>query len=470
MQAKQAWGYIVESVKNDLGEEVSQILDSVVFLSLQGSLFTLAVPDQKTKDAFEEKCRREIVRRLQGYFGATLDVSIIIDPSITTEAFPKTNEPLIEIETVEDEQTLYEILVNPKRVVVIPDYFRYWIAHLGPDLAWVYVAFRQIAYLASGGKTQGDKTIRASASRLAQLCGVSDRALFKRFAKPETWKMLHGLVEKIGDNTERYSGSAGRYKVNLSLPLIPAHTAAVKQALELLASTPFDEFVDLVKQISLEDLEDRFSSENSAPPQSVRQIVEQVCTQFNRRDKEVVISVLQESLMPSSRVLIFSHFLMEQVMPAMGPGQTWLYILLRNRSWAISGEGEVTIPGGYTELAKWLGLSRPMTVYEWVNAKPGLLWAYVTPRSKEESKTSHGTGEWLSSARTFRVLHTDIPLELLRVPVDQLCAGEISSFGVLDGKDSSDDLRKVQRLLTQSSEVTYAKFIGYLRKVQTLSL
>lgn len=48
--------------------------------------------------------------------------------------------------------SLYEHIVKPDRALYISGYYARWIKHIGPDLAWLYIAFRQAAYM-DGGRT-----------------------------------------------------------------------------------------------------------------------------------------------------------------------------------------------------------------------------------------------------------------------------------------------------------------------------
>ena len=43
-------------------------------------------------------------------------------------------------------QSIYDEIVQPDQVIVVPGYFLRYIPVLGPELAWLYVGFRQAAY------------------------------------------------------------------------------------------------------------------------------------------------------------------------------------------------------------------------------------------------------------------------------------------------------------------------------------
>ena len=65
--------------------------------------------------------------------------------STKTEIEPE--EKTVEV-TLADYDSVYELVVRPNRAVYLKGYFRRWLKYLGPDLGWLYVAFRQSAYIA----------------------------------------------------------------------------------------------------------------------------------------------------------------------------------------------------------------------------------------------------------------------------------------------------------------------------------
>ena len=75
---------------------------------------------------------------------------------------------------------------------------------------------------------------------------------------------------------------------------------------------------------------------------------------------------LHKHIMPDTDRLGMTHFFVEHILPHLGPGPGWMLTLLRDRCWVNRETGEVrnqvTVSGGYAEIAGWMGLSRPMTV------------------------------------------------------------------------------------------------------------
>jgi len=219
--------------------------------------------------------------------------------------------------------------------------------------------------------------------------------------------------------------------------------------------------------LTLSELED-FEGDEVGRPMSVRQIVHAVAgEQMRREELEALVAILQERLMPSGDILMITHFFLEQVLPRLGAGPAWLYVLLRDRCW----EGDtprdvVRIEGGYAELARWLGLSRPLTVYEWLNTKPSLLWAYV----REIQERRWGEGRW-DMPRYFQVLLSDVPLEYLHLKDEETVQAYFGQkhFALGVRHFEAESLRDFHSFSTQLSEFWYAIFIPLVRNFHTSS-
>jgi hypothetical protein len=84
----------------------------------------------------------------------------------------------------------------PFEVIVVPGYFLRYIPLLGPDLAWLYVGFRQAAYEA-GVSRRAEKKFNAPSKKVARYAGVSLRAFWRWVARPDTWNLLRGLVTLV---------------------------------------------------------------------------------------------------------------------------------------------------------------------------------------------------------------------------------------------------------------------------------
>ena len=135
--------------------------------------------------------------------------------------------------TAQEFDSLYEQIVRPDRAVYLQGYFRRWLRVIGPDLAWLYVAYRQAAY--SMGARMGVASNRFAGDVIAKLCGTSERTYWNRVANPGTWQKLEGLV-KVVDTGKEWDQSSPtprrlprRYTVAMTLPLTPVDAASLRR-------------------------------------------------------------------------------------------------------------------------------------------------------------------------------------------------------------------------------------------------
>ena len=79
---------------------------------------------------------------------------------------------------------------------------------------------------------------------------------------------------------------------------------------------------------------------------------------------------LAHHLMPPKDLVFLTHYFVTHWLPRLGPGPGWFVTLLRDRGYINQRTGEVRdemlLPEGYAEAARWLGLKRVKTVWEWL--------------------------------------------------------------------------------------------------------
>ncbi|MBK6298678.1 MAG: hypothetical protein IPF48_12300 [Sphingomonadales bacterium] len=83
-------------------------------------------------------------------------------------------------------------------------------------------------------------------------------------------------------------------------------------------------------------------------------------------------SVLQSHIMPQNDLIMISLF-SSSMSAASGCSPGWMLTLLRDICYVNPESGEtrnrVTVKGGYAEIAGWLGMVRPRTIWDWFNEK-----------------------------------------------------------------------------------------------------
>ncbi len=107
-------------------------------------------------------------------------------------------EVLVHLNTVR--QSIYEVMVQPERVTVIPGYFIRWIPYLGHQKSWIVVALWQAFYQTFGQKVVAGKPFAVSGAEIARWSGLSRRTVVTHLnglssASPEN--LLAWFIQRI---------------------------------------------------------------------------------------------------------------------------------------------------------------------------------------------------------------------------------------------------------------------------------
>jgi hypothetical protein len=417
-------------------------------LSSAGGVLTVAVRNAYARDWLESR----LLDTVNGILSSdNLRVNFVV---------PQTEVDAVEVETDSAEQeekpteeddglldispeaydSVYEQIVRPDRAVYLPGYFRRWLRILGPDLGWMYVSFRQAAYLA--GARSGSKSSRFSGKQLAAMCGISERTYWNRVNNPNTWQKLSGLVRIIEGGDEWVKGPTPKrlprkYTVAMTLPLTPTDTASLKNwltankgkhggaegVLRAAIIAPLDDLIPLNAQPGEND-----------QPLSVRALLHNLFKdELTEGLLDSLASALQAHLMPQNDLIAISLFFIEHVLPHLDAGPGWMLTLLRDSCYVNPENGEtrnrVTVKGGYAEIAGWLGMSRSMTIWEWLHGKEKgffkrpVFRAYVREVEKQKELGFE------TSERAFDVMLEEIPSQLLELALTQRNVHEIFDGG-----------------------------------------
>ncbi len=364
----------------------------------------------------------------------------------------ETDDEIVELRA-EEYDDAYEGVAHPGRAVVLPGYFRHWLGLLGPSLAWLYVAFRQTAYGAGGrsGKQYG----RFSGSQIAANGGFCARSFWRRVKKEETWASLTGLVTSETSTKEWQPGNKPRrlmrrYSVAMTLPLIPEHAYALsawlkekagevgpEAALRAAADIPVNELLSAKK--------------GEGKPQTVRQIVSGLFgDQLSAGQVSALATAIQSRIMPPKKDTIhIPLYFLENVLPYMGPGPAWMLTILRDMSFV--DRNLVTVAGGYREVADWMGMSRPMTVYEWLHGKKAGKFKHPVIRVYvREVAERRAASDFENAPRTFEVYQDDVPHEILEKALTNQDLNDLFT------RVSQDNYANVAIGFTRLSEDNYA--------------
>jgi len=330
---------------------------------------------------------------------------------------PQTDQ-LITLRTAEYD-SLYEHIVKPDRALYLSGYYARWIRHIGPELAWMYVAFRQAAYM-DGGRT-GSSASRITVAEIAARAGISRRAYQNRASNPFTWEELHGLVTRV-DEEPQWTNASGtprqlpsQFVVAMTLPLTPADVVSltnwllnnkqnyggVESVLRAASEAPLKELIPL-------------NADTLGEPVTVRALIQNLFgDQLDAKLLDVLAAAIQNHIMPPNDQIKISVFFMEHILAHLGAGPGWVVTLMRDR--CFDGESEtrnrVVVKGGYAEIASWLGINRVKTAWEWQHQKKD--GKYINPIFNLYLREQVDERNYDNGDRIFHVLLEEIPFEML---------------------------------------------------------
>ncbi len=473
MELQQAWQTVLGQLQMEMPRAAfdTWVRDTRP-ISYEDGLLTVGVRNAYARDWLESRLASTVSRLLIGIMNRTVDVAFVVaQGDEQEEEADESGEKEVSI-SVDEVASLYDQVVRPERAVYLPGYFRKHLAQLGPDLGWMYIGFRQAAY--GEGARGGKKTARFSGKQIAALCGVTERTFWNRLERPQTWEKLAGLVTPIYGEAEWVDGPQPRrlprkYTVAMTLPLTAEDAHALmrwlKEQVEI-HDGPLGTLAASVETPLQELLSVSSSPLVEGRPQDVLAILRQLFAgELPDTQLMAFAERLRMHIMPQNDQIVISLFFLEHVLPHLGAGPAWMYILLRDRCYDGPDEQRdlCTVQGGYGEIADWLGIARPRTVYEWFYGRygskakePGKLRFPVTNvylTVLDQGKAS----SFAEGARSFRVLLQDVPPEIVQAAIengDDLYA----DFSIVFTRFSEDYYATFSIVFTRFSEDLYAIF------------
>ncbi len=452
MDFKQAWQSVLGQLQMEMPKASFETwARDTKAVSLENGTLTVAARNAYARDWLENRLTSTVDRLLIGILNTNISVNFIVgedndgsieqsydDQTIDVDEQQNAEEELEDPDKVleispEAFDSVYEQIVRPDRAVYLPGYFRRWLRTIGADLGWMYVSFRQAAYLA--GARNGSASHRFTGKRLASMSGITERTYWNRINSPVTWEKLKGLV-RISDHGPEWDETSStpkrlprRYTVAMTLPLTPIDT----NSLRIWFSLNIEKFggpEDALRAAADAPLEQLIPHDAAATGNSVtvRKLVRDL---FGGRELsyellDSLASAIQNHIMPQGDLIVVTLYFLEHVLPHLGTGPGWMLTLLRDMCYTNSKTGErrnrVTVQGGYTEIAEWLGMTRPKTIWEWLNEKfpasheeagrfkNSVFQMYVGEVAKEQTAL-----DFSGQPRTFNILLEEVPHELLEI-------------------------------------------------------
>jgi phage terminase small subunit len=476
MNITQIWQSVLAKLQTEMGKASFETwVKDTRPIAQKGTLLIVGVRNQYAQEWLSERLTAQVERLLAEITHTEMSVQFAVDAETEDDVQEtasaifaaddalKARKPEDEVEvSLADYDSLYERVVRPNRAVYLPGYFRRWLRRLGPSLAWLYVAFRQTAYMA--GSRTGRATNRIPGDKIAALAGCSERTYWRRVENPGTWQKLKGLVE-VSDHGAQWDNTASnprrlprRYTVAMTLPLTPADTCSLTRwlsshidkfggpegVLRAAAETPLDELIPL-------------DAADESDPLTVTQLVRQL---FGRDEPDVhldaLASALQNHIMAPGNIIKITEYFLRTILPHLGEGPAWALTLLRDMCYVNPESGEVrnrvVVRGGYAEIAGWLGFSRPKTIWEWL--KEPVVSIYISEITKDEPQL-----DFAGQPRTFKVLLEEFPREMLEAAVanganDSIGVAQVS---VMSGANDSIGVAQVSVMSGANDSIGVAR-------------
>jgi hypothetical protein len=456
MNIEQTWKSVLEQLQTDMPRaSFDTWVRDTQALSYADGLLTVTVRNAYARDWLESRLVDTVNHLLVDILNsANVRVSFVVaqDDIESVEVETDTNLPdeeepndALDISAA-DYDSAYEQIVRPDRAVYLPGYFRRWLRSIGPDLGWMYVSFRQAAYLA--GARSGSKSSRFSGKQLASMSGISERTYWNRVNNPATWQKLSGLVKIIESGDEWVKGPTPRrlprrYTIAMTLPLTPTDT----NSLRLWIASHIEKHggaEGVLRAAMFAPLEDLIPLE-AQPKEDDQALSVRALLRDLFKDEladgllDSLASALQAHIMPQNDLIVISLFFIEHVLPHLDAGPGWMLTLLRDMCYVNLESGEtrnrVMVKGGYSEVAGWLGMSRPKTIWEWFNEKNGVQHSepgmFKNPVLRVFMREVAGpkSEDFARSSRTFDVLIEDLPHEILEVALTDNLDGLTAARG-----------------------------------------
>jgi|Deesub1362A_J573_1020465.scaffolds.fasta_scaffold02672_3 hypothetical protein len=279
--------------------------------------------------------------------------------SPTRQPLPPPEQPL---HLSPEAQRAYDALVRPSAILPVPRYFQeHWLPLLGTSRAWLALAFRQVAFVSKAGSAE--VPVKTTLRKLGMWCGLTHVRVHQVLQRPGylTW-----FVRNPAGQLWQHTGARSQprtFVVRADIPLTPEDQARL--------------FLYLAEHRPVSDKEWLQVLENAVEARGLRLPKGVILPDKPRTVQEMVYSLRgdQTPLPPSideactelharwvqpDRATLITHYFIRRWLPELSPGLGWLIVLLRSRAYLQEGtdRGHVWIEGGWSRLAKRLGVSR----------------------------------------------------------------------------------------------------------------
>jgi len=418
VNAKRAWQSALGQLQMEMPKaSFDTWVRDTTLVAYEDSTFIIGVRNEYAREWLESRLSSTVTRLLTGIMNCDVDVRFVVHTGKEiVEEESNAAEKEVVVEAVWE--SAYEQVVMPEKAVVLNTYFLRHLRLIGPNMGWLYIGFRQAAY--NAGARRGNEQKRLAGKFIANWSGIAERTFWYRVKRDETWQRLVGLVTPIAAEVKEWADGPlprrlpRRYSVAMTLPLTAADVRSLTSwitnhieqyggpdgVLAAACDTPVEELIP----------PDAPTPENGQPL-TVRTIVRDLFgDELPRERGDAVAERLQMHLMPPGDLLVITHFFIEYILPWLGTGPGWMLTILRDRCFVDPDTGttrsQVTAKGGYAEIAGWMGLKRPMTIWEWLRDPIVQIYLRAERRGVGENK--------YNAPRLFDVLLEEVPAEIVQ--------------------------------------------------------
>ncbi|GIV63601.1 MAG: hypothetical protein KatS3mg045_0940 [Bellilinea sp.] len=206
---QRAWQMALDQLQLDMPRaSFDTWVRDISFISFEDGVFTVGTPNAYGREWLASRLTSTVTRMLTGILSQQVEVQfIVVEASVDEDEETESDEYAQQIAIPPEQQqevlvlqaayqSVYDEIVRPDQVIVVPGYFLRFIPLLGVELAWLYIGFRQAAYEA-GATRQPGKKFGAPAQKIARYSGMSLRT-FRRNNTYSGYQTDSALAAELG--------------------------------------------------------------------------------------------------------------------------------------------------------------------------------------------------------------------------------------------------------------------------------
>ncbi len=396
---EEAWEAVIEHLRSSASKtNFDRYLRGARFLAYYGNNFIIGLPTNEARGWVEETVNGTASHMLTGLMHQPVNVQFVVAPNQEEETsetqagsdagegeIPASAEPH-NGRTLSDETadiliqpvctSLYETIVRPNKVVVVPAYLLRWLPYLGPDKGWLLIAMRQAFYQVYGKKvctSNCGQTFTVNRQRIVRWSNLGDKKVWQFLKDLEKKEQAGNFLAWFLQASKNTPGKPKVYTFRADMPLTPGDAEALHAWLLAngIQEQPTETLTKALQQqprdiLPFPPLPPTASQLKMTPnPRTVQDVVLAASGIEKSSPQALPIKKLADKLQhhlqsPSDNLVISHYFLLEWV-KQLGQTAAWIVTILRDRGYIDHTQGirrdRIQLKGGYTELAQMLGVS-----------------------------------------------------------------------------------------------------------------